>query len=49
VDEENLIASTTWDIQIDDLDPRFTYSVVELLPNSYINKFRPMICDGGVI
>ena len=49
VDEENLIASTTWDIQIDDLDPRFTYSVVELLPNSYINKFKPMICNGGVI
>ena len=49
VDEENLIASTTWDIQIDDLDPRLTYSVVELLPNSYINKFKPMICNGGVI
>ena len=49
VNEENLIASTTWDIQIDDLDPRFTYSVVELLPNSYINKFKPIICNGGVI
>ena len=49
VHEENLIASTTWDIKIDDLDPRLTYSVVELLPNSYINKFKPMICGGGEI
>lgn len=49
VDEENLVASATWDIQIDDLDSRLTYSVVELLPNSYINKFKPMICSSGVI
>lgn len=49
VDEENLVGSTTWDIQIDDLDPRFTYSIAEILPNSYINKFKPMICNGGVI
>ena len=49
VDEDNLVASTTWDIQIDDLDPRLTYSVVEILPNNYINKFKPMICSGGVV
>jgi hypothetical protein len=49
IDEENLIGSTTWDIQIDDFDPRFTYSVAEILPNNYINKFKPMICNGGVI
>lgn len=49
IDEENLIGSTTWDIQIDDLDPRFTYSIVELIPNSYINKLKPLGCDGGVV
>ena len=49
IDEENLIASTTWGISIDELEPGYTYSVAEILPNSYINKFKPVICNGGVI
>jgi hypothetical protein len=49
VDEANLIASSTWSLSIDDLDPNYTYSVVELLPNSYINKYKPVNCDGGKI
>ena len=49
VHEDNLIASSSWEIQIDDLDPRLTYSVIEILPNSYINKFKPIVCNGGAI
>ena len=49
VDEDNLIASSSWSLSIDDLDPNYTYSVVEILPNSYINKYKPVNCDGGQI
>ena len=49
VDEDNLVASTSFEIQIDDLDPRLTYSVIEILPNNYINKFKPMGCNGGMV
>lgn len=49
VDEANLIASTTWGLQIDELDPRFTYSVAEILPNDYINKYKPVNCNGGMV
>ena len=49
VDEDNLIASTTWGIAIDELEPGYTYSVAEILPNDYINKYKPTICNGGVI
>ena len=49
LDEENLIASTTWGIAIDELEPGYTYSVAEILPNSYINKFKPVICNGGMV
>ena len=49
IDELNLIASTTWGLAIDELEPGHTYSVAELLPNEYINKYKPTICNGGVI
>jgi hypothetical protein len=49
VDELNLIASATWGIAIDELEPGYTYSIAEILPNEYINKFKPTICNGGVI
>lgn len=49
VDELNLIASTTWGIAIDELEPGYTYSVAELLPNDYINKFKPIVCNGGMV
>ena len=49
IDELNLIATTTWSIAIDELEPGHTYSVAELLPNEYINKYKPTICNGGVI
>jgi hypothetical protein len=49
VDEANLIASTTWGLQIDELDPRFTYSIIEILPNDYINKYKPVNCGGGLV
>ena len=49
VDEENLIASSTWGLQIDELDPNFTYSIIEILPNEYINKYKPVNCGGGLV
>ena len=49
VDEYNLIASATWGIAIDELEPGYTYSVAEILPNDYINKYKPIICNGGMI
>ena len=49
VDEYNLIASATWGIAIDELEPGYTYSVAELLPNEYINKYKPIICNGGMV
>lgn len=49
VSEDNLIASTTWGIQIDELEEGYTYSIIDLLPNSYINKFKPVNCGGGLV
>lgn len=42
-----LIASTSWTIQIDDFDPRFSINPPDDLPNSYVNKFRPASCQPG--
>ena len=47
--EDNLVASATWEISIDDLEPGYTYSVAEILPNNYINKFKPVNCSGGEV
>ena len=47
VDEENYIAGTTWSLAIDELDPRLTYSIVDIFPNEYVNRFKPVICAGG--
>ena len=49
VDEENYIAGMVWGLSIDELDPRFTYSIVDIFPNEYINKYKPMICSGGML
>ena len=49
VEEENLVASADWSISIDELDPRLTYSIAEILPNDYINKYKPVRCAGGQI
>ena len=49
VDEENYIAGMTWSLAIDELDPRLTYSIVDIFPNEYINKYKPVICAGGVL
>ena len=46
-DEANLIASTTWGIKLDDFDGEFY--IVDQLPNEYINKYKPVICDGGIL
>ena len=49
VHEDNLVASATWGLRIDELEPGHTYSVVDILPNSYINKFKPIGCGGGMV
>ena len=48
-DEENLIASTTWSFKLDDFDPAYPFYITDQLPNTYINKYRPANCDGGVL
>ena len=48
-DEANLIASTTWSFKLDDFDPQYPFYIADHLPNTYINKYRPSICDGGVL
>ena len=48
-DEANLIASTTWSFKLDDFDPAYPFYLVDQLPNTYINKFRPANCDGGIL
>ena len=49
VHEDNLVASATWGLRIDELEPGHTYSIVDILPNSYINKFKPIGCGGGAV
>lgn len=48
-DEANLIASTSWEFKIDDFDPAYPFYIVDQLDNTYINKYRPANCDGGVL
>lgn len=45
--EANLIASTTWAINIDDFEPGVDIYVIDTLPNDYINKYKPANCGGG--
>ena len=47
VDEENLIASTTWGIKINNWPDDEEFQIVDELPNSYIDKYKPVICGGG--
>ena len=46
VADENLLASTTWDYAIDSYE--YPISMVDTLPNDYINKYKPVRCAGGV-
>lgn len=48
VAEENFIATTPWIITIKDFEPDTTFDIVDEIPNSYINKFKPVHCNGGV-
>ena len=48
-DDANLIASTSWAFKLDDFDPAYPFYIVDQLPNTYINKYRPANCDGGVL
>ena len=47
IDDANLIATTTWTITLDEFDGEFY--LVDQLPNTYINKFKPVNADGGIL
>lgn len=47
IDEANLIASTTWQIQVDDWEGKI--QLPDTLPNDFINKYKPVGCSGGQI
>jgi len=49
VSSENLIASTTWGINIDVFEPGIPIYVLDTIPNEYINKYKPSNCNGGQI
>ena len=49
IDEDNLIASTTWGIKINNWEDDDEFTIVDELPNSYIDKYKPVICGGGRI
>ena len=49
LDEDNLIASTSWDVQIDSFNPDEPFYLVDLLPNSFINRYRPRNCGAGML
>ena len=46
-DEANLIASTTWSFAIDSYE--YPIQLTDTLPNDYINKYKPVVCGGGVL
>lgn len=49
IDEDNIVATTTWGIMIDEFEEEYGYSLIDILPNSYVNKFKPVNCGGGLI
>lgn len=49
VDEDNLIAETAWAIQINDWPDGEQFSIIDELPNKYIDAFKPIVCLGGQI
>ena len=49
VDPANLIASQTWQIYVDEFDTTEQFYIVDRLPNGYINQYRPMNTDHGVL
>lgn len=47
IHEDNLIASTTWGVNIDTFEPGYDIYLIDTLPNEYINKYKPANCNGG--
>ena len=47
VDEENLIASTTWQLDVTYWPEDEVFQLVDELPNTFIDKYKPVICGGG--
>ena len=45
IDEANLIASTTWGIQIDEWEGAI--QLPDTFPNDLVNKYKPVGCGGG--
>ena len=49
VEEENLVASAIWEVHVDDWETGATFTIVDELPNTYVDNFKPVICGGGQI
>lgn len=47
VEEENLVASSTWEVKIDNWKDGEQFQLIDELPNNLIDKFKPVICGGG--
>ena len=47
IDDENLIGSTTWSYTFDMFEPNYVISVIDTIPNEYVNRYKPITCAGG--
>ena len=47
ISESTQVATTSWTFKIDDFEPGYDIYIVDILPNEYINKFKPLNCNGG--
>ena len=47
VSDEALVASTSWVIKLDDFNGEF--QLPDMLPNDFINKYKPATCSGGIL
>ena len=47
VDENNLIATDVWNIKISNWEQDSSFQIVDEIPNSYTDKYKPVICWGG--
>ena len=47
IDDENLIGSTTWSYTFDQFEPNQSISIIDTIPNEYVNRYKPLTCSGG--
>lgn len=47
VDQDNLVASSVWNIKLSDWPDGEMFYLTDELPNKFINAYKPVICWGG--